>query len=268
METSKELVAYNIIFLDEDGTTVLKDLQTLTEGEIIIPPQDPIKFSDEDWEYVFDGWYDQSKEKLTKNKTISRTLIYQARYVKVEHEYDHKNSIIQKANCIQDGYEELTCSKCQQVTRIIIPKREHSWKEEIKKEPECVEVGYKKRSCQNRENSYYETCGMIEDNIIIPALGHNCKISNIVRSESALRRGATFVCVHKGCNYSYTLCFQGDENNDEIGEMPSIVKGDEDRWVGTGILHIGADISAASGYAKENIVDKKKGLYLSSKGGG
>jgi hypothetical protein len=100
--------------------------------------------------------------------------------------------------CVQCSHKKI---------RTIIPKRSHKWKEEIQKEPTCLETGIKKCTCVNKENSYYKACDMVEENISIPALGHQCKISNIARSENALRRGATFVCIHDGCNYSYTLCF-------------------------------------------------------------
>lgn len=268
MGTLEEPITYKVVFLDEDGTTILKGPDILSQGDYIIPPyQEPIKSPDDDWEYIFYDWLDQHGNKLTENKIISENLIYKARYRRKKHDY--KKLLVKKATCTEDGYEEIMCTQCShKKIRTIITKRRHTWKEEVQIEPTCLETGLKKYSCQNKENSYYEACNEVEDNVIIPALGHQCKISNIARSESALRRGATFVCVHEGCTYSYTLCFQGDENNEEIGEMPSIIKGDDDRWVGEFILHIGADISDASAYAYDFTIDNKKGLYLSNKGGG
>lgn len=266
METSKELITYKVVFLDEDETTIWEGPITLNQGAPIIPPsQEPSKSPDDEWEYFFCGWIDQYGNKLVEYSLISENLIYKAYYGKKPHNY--KRLLIKKANCTEDGYEEIICTQCSHKRiKIIFPKRGHNWKQEIKKEPTCLEDGLKKCTCMNKESSYYEACNAVEENVSIPALGHQCKVSNIARSESALRRGATFTCVHEGCDYSYTLCFQSDKDTGGIGEMPSVVRGDNDRWVGDSILHIGADISTAQ--VKEITKNQKKGIHLSSGGGG
>ena len=58
MIASNGLEIYEVIFYDEDRTTILKDLTTLNYGEPIIPPQSPVKKNTENWEYIFEGWLD------------------------------------------------------------------------------------------------------------------------------------------------------------------------------------------------------------------
>lgn len=254
---------YPVFFLDDDGITLLKEKEDLKYGDHPIPPQVPIKTPSDNWEYVFNGWFDQYGKKLNNNTIVTGSLIYTAQYKEREHTY--KKIFTKKASCTEDGYEEFVCVKCQhKAIRTTIQKRGHNWQEIIIKEPTCLEPGEKKYICSNTANYFFDDCGEAKEGIIIPPLGHLCVTTNIAKNKSALRRGAAFQCIRDGCDYNYTLYFQVEENRSEEGEMPESI-GDTDRRIGKSILHIGANVSAARGFAHTGSLNEKKFLYLSDK---
>ena len=57
MENLEEKI-YPVFFLDDDGITLLKEKEDLKCGDHPIPPQVPIKAPSDNWEYVFNGWFD------------------------------------------------------------------------------------------------------------------------------------------------------------------------------------------------------------------
>ncbi len=61
---------YTYQFVDEDGTILKKS--TVLKGTMPVPPSDPVKESDEDFDYIFKGW-DQEIEPITKNVTYKAT---------------------------------------------------------------------------------------------------------------------------------------------------------------------------------------------------
>lgn len=123
MIASNEFDIYEVIFYDEDCTTILKDLTTLNYGELIIPPQDPIKNNTENWEYFFEGWIDQNGNLLKPNSTISENLVYVAQYKKNEHNYTL--ATIKEAKCTENGIKTYKCLNCLQEKEVTIPALGH-----------------------------------------------------------------------------------------------------------------------------------------------
>ena len=99
-------------------------------------------------------------------------------------------------------------------------------------EPKCIDDGVKHYICLN--------CSQKKD-VVVPALGHLCKATNVARNKNAMRRGAAMVCTRKGCDYWYSFQFQNKPSEEDIWEVPpqSGVK-DRDSFI-NGVFHFGAD---------------------------
>ncbi|MBR2590024.1 MAG: carboxypeptidase regulatory-like domain-containing protein [Clostridia bacterium] len=69
---------FTIKFVDEDGTTVLKE-DNLAYGAEIVPPTDPSKAADNTYTYTFNGWSPAVAATVTKDQTYTAT--YKATYI-------------------------------------------------------------------------------------------------------------------------------------------------------------------------------------------
>lgn len=238
--------SYQIFFMDEDGVTVLKDVQSLNFGERPVPPENPSKEPTEEYDYVFEGWIDQNGRWLKEDTLVDQNLMYVAKYEEREHNYITVTEKIVKATCEEDGLEYQKCSNCSVERTIVIPKRNHIWEEIIEKEPTCTENGMKTQICtHNKDEEKYFACNVVKTEVTIPALGHQCHATNIARSENALRRGAIFKCIREGCEYEYSLYFQNKTPIVNLSELPEILIGDRDYFIDM-VLHIGADETKSS----------------------
>ena len=107
--------------------------------------------------YVFNGW-------TVSNDDINKVITLTAKWADAPCVHDFVETIIKDSTCTEEGSKTLTCSKCNTVENVTIPKKDHIYKEEITKEATCTEAGNKKLTCVN--------CSTIK-NEPIKALGHN-----------------------------------------------------------------------------------------------
>ena len=107
--------------------------------------------------YVFNGW-------TVSNDDINKVITLTAKWADAPCVHDFVETIIKDSTCTEEGSKTLTCSKCNTVENVTIPKKDHIYKEEITKEATCAEAGNKKLTCVN--------CSTIK-NEPIKALGHN-----------------------------------------------------------------------------------------------
>ena len=122
MITSEENRTYEVIFIDEDRVTVLKDLTTLNHSDC----PNPSKQNTEEWEYAFLGWFDQNLNHLQLDTPLQEDMIYTAYYREVKHNYRLKSS--QEPKCTIEGFREYECSNCLMKMKTIIPALGHQCK--------------------------------------------------------------------------------------------------------------------------------------------
>ncbi len=105
---------YTYTFYDEDGTSVL-GTDNVAYGTQIEAPTNPTKTADDDYVYIFAGWYDAKEggNKVESFGTVSGNVSYYARYT-------------QKAACTitfynEDGTDVLDTKKIAEGAQIVAP---------------------------------------------------------------------------------------------------------------------------------------------------
>ncbi|MBQ7641954.1 MAG: InlB B-repeat-containing protein [Acholeplasmatales bacterium] len=105
---------YTYTFYDEDGTSVL-GTNNVAYGTQIEAPTNPTKVADDDYVYIFAGWYDAKEggNKVESFGTVSGNVSYYARYT-------------QKAACTitfynEDGTDVLDTKKIAEGEQIVAP---------------------------------------------------------------------------------------------------------------------------------------------------
>lgn len=73
-----EPITYTVTFKDENGATL--KTETVNYGSTVTAPSDPIKADTAQWDYTFDGWYDDSGNKWYSSSTIKSDTTYTARF--------------------------------------------------------------------------------------------------------------------------------------------------------------------------------------------
>ena len=153
---SKNICAWFAIKVDPNGGSCENHTETYTAiesmGSNTTLNSTPAKEG-----FVFDGW-------TITNDDINKTVTLTAKWADAPCVHDFVEKIIEDSTCTKEGTKTLTCSKCQTVENVIIPKKDHIYTEEITKEATCTDAGSKKLTCKNCQATKTET---------IPALGHN-----------------------------------------------------------------------------------------------
>ena len=103
-------------------------------------------------------------------------------YTKLE-EHKMETRVGKEATCTEDGYQEVCCVVCNEVTEnVIIPATGHNMSEwEIVQKSTCVETGKRQRNCTICQNNLEEE--------IIPATGHSMSEWKSVQEPTCVETG-------------------------------------------------------------------------------
>ena len=97
---------YKVTFYDENGTTVLKNEQTVDYNSSATAPANPTKAYDSSKHYTFAGWTgDTPYQNITSGK---QTRAIKASYTGTNHSYT--SSVTNNATCTNAGSTKYTCS--------------------------------------------------------------------------------------------------------------------------------------------------------------
>ena len=166
---SEETKTYIVAFVDEGQEAILN----LNYGSYINPPLIPSKTDTDDWEYIFEGWFDQDGNQLKTDTIVDKDLIYTAQYKKINHDYEIIN--IKEANCEEKGSQLWKCLHCSREKIIEIPALGHLCKAKNIARTEhslrrggifkCVREG-----CDYEYSLYFQNKPIIPQTIKVPSL--------------------------------------------------------------------------------------------------
>ena len=160
----KKICAYFAIKVDPNGGSCENHTETYTAIESMNSNKTLNSMPTREG-FVFNGW-------TISNDNINKNVTLIAKWADAPCEHNFVEKIIKDSTCTEEGSKTLTCSKCNTVENVTIPKKEHVYKEEIIKEATCTDSGSKKLTCENCQSTKTET---------ISALGHNFKNGECTR---------------------------------------------------------------------------------------
>lgn len=125
---------------------------------------------------------------------ICRVCGIEQNHVNFDKAYGHDFSgsepvILEAATCTQPGQAELTCNRCGQTQREVVPTSPHDYQEETIKEVTCTESGEKKYTCSVCNDTKNET---------VEALGHAYGIEQYEMPTCTETGGVYQTCAHCG----------------------------------------------------------------------
>lgn len=116
-----------------------------------------------------------------------------------EHDWDYDEdedwAIVQAPECMVEGVERSTCTKCQKIRERAVPALGHKWGiGRTITEPTCVEAGEKEETCQNTG------CGETRIVVVKPN-GHTWVTAGTVVEEPTCAKAGKkeFTCISSGC---------------------------------------------------------------------
>ena len=106
------------------------------------------------------------------------------------HDFSENEAVVLKeATCTQPGEAELTCNRCGQTQRKVIPIAPHDYQEETIKEVTCTESGEKKYTCSICKKTKSET---------VAPLGHAYGLEQFMMPTCTEEGGVYKTCLHCG----------------------------------------------------------------------
>ena len=107
---------YKVTFYDEDGTSVLKSVQTVDYGNSAETPPNPTKQPDADNHYDFAGWTGDGYENLTSGK---QTRSVKASYSALGHNWDYAHAVYTWSQDYSACTATITCTRNPQHTKTV-----------------------------------------------------------------------------------------------------------------------------------------------------
>ncbi|MBS6832855.1 MAG: hypothetical protein KH216_08570 [Clostridiales bacterium] len=207
---SKNICAWFAIKVDPNGGSCENHTETYTAIESL-DSNTTLNLTPTKDGYVFNGW-------TISNDNIYKTVTLTAKWAGAHCEHDFVEKIIKDSTCTEDGSKTLTCSKCNTVETVTIPKKNHVYKEEIIKEATCTDSGSKKLTCENCQSTKIET---------ISALGHNyengecirCHATQVMEAKIGDKKYDTLKEAISAAKYGDTVVLLEDIKNDKVYEI-------------------------------------------------
>ena len=195
---------YKVTFYDENGTTVLKDEQTIDYGGTATAPSSPTKASTATQHFTFNTWTGDSYQNITSG---AQTKTVKASYTAAKHNFGAPS--IEFATNGQSATAKRTCSNCGYVD-----KKKATVTSEVKTAATCTTVGTTRYTATakftkvNTETVLEVTATKDVDDIPIVSKAHNwTNTKKYVRTPAKCGEDATYwkECSHNTNHKAETL---------------------------------------------------------------
>lgn len=223
----------------------------------------PVKESDANFHYTFNGWRGDSLENISKD-----TLAI-AKFAETQHDFEFTESL-KEATCTESGSATYTCKDCGYVETRIVPATGHSWSTETNDEGEyvCTICGDTKDSGIRYEVKFYtegeadlvlvKTIGYLKKNAVLddaqiptPTKADTATKSYVFKGwykkgdetktpvdvEKTITANAEYVAIFEETERTFTVIYAIDSDN-----VLQVIKG----------VKGGSDLPAYTGETPEN----------------